>query len=232
MKEKKTWLLGVVTTSMFIISLLATAASAGTIMIPVPIRTEKSQVPRTGQTPSLPTQATPNSDGDLQKGIAWPTPRFTDNNNGTVTDNLTDLVWLKNANCLTDSKNWHDALSYVATEIYDEGGEEPEDDCGLSDGSRQGDWRLPNVNELSSLVAWQYAHPALTNLAGNRQCNLYGWDCGFKNVVHQPPGTPYWSSSTSAKDPNRAWGISFSAGGVSHMDKYTIRCFIWPVRDK
>ena len=27
-----------------------------------------------------------------------PSPRFTDNNDGTVTDNLTGLVWLKNAN--------------------------------------------------------------------------------------------------------------------------------------
>ena len=39
------------------------------------------------------------SDGDLQKGVAWPNPRFTDNANGTVTDNLTGLIWLKNANC-------------------------------------------------------------------------------------------------------------------------------------
>ncbi len=37
------------------------------------------------------------------KGIAWPAPRFTDNMNGTVVDNLTGLVWLKNADCLERS---------------------------------------------------------------------------------------------------------------------------------
>jgi hypothetical protein len=37
-------------------------------------------------------------------GVAWPNPRFTDNSDGTVTDNLTGLIWLKNANC-TDKFN-------------------------------------------------------------------------------------------------------------------------------
>jgi DNA-binding beta-propeller fold protein YncE len=36
-------------------------------------------------------------DGALQKGVVWPIPRFTDNQNGTVTDNLTGLMWIKNA---------------------------------------------------------------------------------------------------------------------------------------
>jgi hypothetical protein len=38
-------------------------------------------------------------DGELQKGAALPSPRFTDNGDGTVTDNLTGLIWLKNADC-------------------------------------------------------------------------------------------------------------------------------------
>ena len=38
-------------------------------------------------------------DGELQKGVAWPNPRFTDNGDGTVTDNLTGLIWLKHASC-------------------------------------------------------------------------------------------------------------------------------------
>ncbi len=31
-------------------------------------------------------------DGDLQKGLAWPDPKFTDNVDGTVTDNMTGLM--------------------------------------------------------------------------------------------------------------------------------------------
>ena len=49
-------------------------------------------------------------DGALQKGVAWPIPRFTDNINGTVTDNLTRLIWMKNANAF-GTKTWADALT-------------------------------------------------------------------------------------------------------------------------
>ncbi|MCW9078616.1 MAG: hypothetical protein OQK74_05525, partial [Gammaproteobacteria bacterium] len=42
-------------------------------------------VAKTGQTSSW----APGDDGDLEKGVAWPSPRFTDNLDGTVTDNLT-----------------------------------------------------------------------------------------------------------------------------------------------
>ena len=38
-------------------------------------------------------------DGELQAGVNWPTPRFTDNGDGTVTDNLTGLIWLKLVTC-------------------------------------------------------------------------------------------------------------------------------------
>ena len=40
-------------------------------------------VPKTGQTTSYAT----GDDGQLEKGVAWPYPRFTDNGDGTVTDN-------------------------------------------------------------------------------------------------------------------------------------------------
>ena len=44
---------------------------------------------RTGQITSY----APGDDGDLQMGVANPTPRFTDNRDGTVTDRLTGLTW-------------------------------------------------------------------------------------------------------------------------------------------
>ncbi len=40
-------------------------------------------------------------DGDLRRGVTlWPAPRFSDNGIGAVTDNLTGLMWLKDANCI------------------------------------------------------------------------------------------------------------------------------------
>ena len=62
-------------------------------------------VEKTGQTTSY----AAGDDGDLEKGVTWPSPRFTDNTNGTVTDNLTGLIWLKNANCFGE-KSWSAAL--------------------------------------------------------------------------------------------------------------------------
>ncbi len=52
-------------------------------------------VPKTGQTVSSDT----GDDGELQKGVAWPAPRFITGTTGVVTDTLTGLIWLKDASC-------------------------------------------------------------------------------------------------------------------------------------
>jgi hypothetical protein len=68
---------------------------------PVPV----APVSQTGQTTCWETTGSPTNcartgqDGNIQAGVAWPIPRFTDHSNGTVTDNLTGLIWLKDANC-------------------------------------------------------------------------------------------------------------------------------------
>lgn len=96
-------------------------------------------------------------DGDWQAGVLWPSPRFTDNGDGTVTDNLTGLVWLKDANCIATQYpgfdndgtpgngrvTWQHALDFVAGI---NSGTFP--NCGAG----HTDWRLPNINELESLV--------------------------------------------------------------------------------
>ena len=73
--------------------------------------------------------------------------QFKDNGNGTVTDNLTGLVWQK-----TESKDgtkpWADAISYCE---------------GLSLGGHT-DWRLPNVKELESLTDDNRLNPAINAL--------------------------------------------------------------------
>lgn len=85
--------------------------------------------------------------------------RFIDNNNGTVTDTLTALIWQKDSSCHA-TKDWQGALSAcnnLSTST-----------CGLSDGSTAGQWRLPNVNELHSLgPIWPLAAPFVGNLASH-----------------------------------------------------------------
>ena len=43
------------------------------------------------------------------RGVAWPAA-FIDNRDGTVLDNLTGLLWLKNANCFGRPRTWQEAL--------------------------------------------------------------------------------------------------------------------------
>jgi len=176
-------------------------------------------VAKTGQTTSYRT----HDDGDLRKGVAWPTPRFTDKNDGTVTDNLTNLIWLKNANCAGAKVNWNTAIDYCAA-LYDGCTSclGTEGDCSLSDGSSAGDWRLPNRNELLSLVDIAYFNPALSNAAGTGR-----WSEGDPFTGIQSGGN-YWSSSTLASRTNHAWFLA-SVGTMKRQDK-SIEFHVWCVR--
>jgi hypothetical protein len=153
-------------------------------------------VPKTGASRSF----TTGDDGDLQKGVPWPNPRFTDNGNGTVTDNLTGLIWLKDANPC-EVKKWADAVSYcngLATGT-----------AGLSDGSSAGAWRLANIRELFSLVHYDIQSPLVPS--------------PFTHVQE----TKYWSSTRdSYGDPLY---FSFSRGGIGNESLYSFN-YVWPVR--
>lgn len=160
-------------------------------------------------------------DGALQKGVPWPVPRFTDNGNGTVRDNLTGLVWLKNVSCWGNLE-WQTAMSNVAA-LWAQPGS-PETSCGLTDGSTAGQWRLPTVVEIASLANFGYHHPALTNTAG---------------TGHHTDGDPftgvqlerfYWTSTTNVEHPSYAWAMDVTAGSLGHLDKFDSGR-VWPVRD-
>jgi hypothetical protein len=168
------------------------------------------KLPRTGQTQS--DSAGINDDGALQMGVEWPVPRFTDNGDGTVTDNLTRLVWLKDANCF-GIIYWYGALGKT---YYLKNG-----DCGLSDGSVVGDWRVPNKNELGSLVdiklkdAEHYDYTVLPD------------DHPFINVVAHY----YWTSSTATYNwPAAAWTLDMYTGATMYDKAKSESYFVWPVR--
>ena len=152
-------------------------------------------------------------DGESQQGISWPAPRFTHNNDATITDNLTGIVWLNNANLpalqaqssgfSSDGKGlWSDALKFVAR---------LNQDAYLG----HADWRLPNRNEMVSLINFAESDPA----------NWLSMQ-GFTNTQQQ-----YWSSGTSAATVATAWNISLT-GEVSERNKYdpSNGSFVWPIR--
>lgn len=156
---------------------------------------------KTGQTTSYVT----GDDGDLKRGVAWPNPRFTDNLDGTITDNLTGLIWLQNANCF-GLRTWYDALS-------DCNGLE-DGECGLADGSQPNDWRLPNRFELESLLDLQNIFPALPS------------EHPFFNVLYL---NYYWSSTTHRNNYSFAWAIYMFDGLIENLSKGA-DAIVWPVR--
>jgi len=170
-------------------------------------------VPKTGQT----TPYAAGDDGTLQKGVASPTPRFTDNNNGTVTDKLTGLIWMKNANAF-GTKTWADAL------IAANGLKSGDAGTGLTDGSKPGDWRLPNIRELQSLIDCEFYYPALPNTLGTGK-----WVEGdpFQGVHPES----YWSSTTNAAAAatTTAWCVDFAYGSVNAYGK-SGNYYVWCVR--
>ncbi len=167
-------------------------------------QTAKSIVPRTGQLlcydsdglPPIPCAKT-GQDGDVKAGIESPSPRFTDNDNGTITDNLTKLIWLKNANCKKGQITWQEALSFANNLASG--------DCELTDASKSGDWRLPNIRELQSLVDYGNSRLALPNPKG----------APFKDFQ----ASIYWSSTTNAFNPVGAWFVFFFGGNVNFGNK-------------
>ncbi len=188
--------------------LLEAAAAAGAGPPPAP-------VPRTGQTICYRWTGTAvigcagtGQDGETLSGAAWPDPRFADNGDGTVTDRLTGLVWSRDggtpgpAACRPGTpRTGQEALDYVR--------------C-LNENRYLGrtDWRLPNRNELASLV--------------NRgQPDTAAWlnGVGFRNAR----AAGYWSSTTYAPTPWNSWGVNLHDGAVtSFARKHAINA--WPVR--
>jgi len=167
------------------------------------------QLPRTGQTKCYDTYGTQipcagtGQDGELQMGVFWPSPRFHDNGNGTVTDNLTGLMWTKNANLTGGGIQWPSAMNYVV---------------GMNAGIYQNfgytDWRLPNINEIESLIN-----------AEESNSNIWLNSNGFNNVMLGN----YWSSTTVDYYTENEWNVDFEVGlvdGESHLATYGM----WPVR--
>ena len=161
-------------------------------------------LPATGQTGTYGI----NDDGALHKGAVWPDPRFTDNKNDTITDNLTGLLWTRNARnpgplaCPMDKNTkWEDALAHVAC-------------MNAHKYLGYDDWRMPNVNELASLIDTDYA-----------DSSVWLTSQGFKNIMMEF----YWTSTTNADSKGEAWvGVMYSGNLFcrSKGKKYPL----WPVR--
>lgn len=134
-------------------------------------------------------------DGEFRSGVSWPEPRF-EVWGEAVLDRLTGLAWQRNTD-LAGPVLWSDALAQIA-------------DLNRTVNRQQ--WRLPNINELESLVDAGTSGPAL------------------------PPGHPftavrdvYWSSTTSLYEPDWAWALYLDKGAVGVGQKRQARFHVWVI---
>ena len=82
----------------------------------------------------------------------------------------------------------------------------------LNGGGDAGLWRLPNINELEYLVDCENAAPALPR------------EHPFLNLRDF-----YWSSTTSAFEPDWAWALYLDKGAVGVGGKRGRHFFVWAV---
>lgn len=159
-------------------------------------------------------------DGEVRAGVAWPSPRFTDNGDGTVTDELTGLMWLKDANCAGSVghdpagqgpglMSWWSALDFVASI-----------NAGMDISACSSytapyrDWRLANINEMETLIHYGVQDPVAW-LAGQ----------GFVNIPSESDAD-FWSSTTHGGE---SWLIKLHWARLYNYPRTSL-LHAWPVR--
>lgn len=173
-------------------------------------------------------------------------PSFTDNSDGTITDNVTGLIWQKcsagqanDSSCTGDQDilTWQEALDY----------------CNGLSLAGYNDWRLPNIKELYSildtenhkdpdwlgLAVYPYDGPYLGQVLSHNQRFPAIDEAFFPNVMINsiswagPPepteNRSWWSSTSDIAAPQSAWNTNFIDGKTYSLDKVsanyqTARC--------
>jgi hypothetical protein len=147
-------------------------------------------------------------DGAFRKGLPQ---SFTDNGNGTITDNNTGLMWEK--------KDYETEL-HVFRRTYRWSGDGTQETIWdwLDDVNAEGgtgfagynDWRIPNVTELLSIMNYgaRQAQPVFNN-----NCT---YPCSVTTCSCSAAETSYWSSTTAAGLATYAWIVQ--VGGAVGID--------------
>jgi hypothetical protein len=136
----------------------------------------------------------------------WPTD-YTDDGDGTVTDNVTNLLWQQ----MVPSQlyGWSDAITYCST---------------LQLAGKTG-WRLPTAIELLSIVDTKPGYPSINPAAINSA--MFPNTPGGNGVPS--PGTFFWTATLYINDPGFAWSVGFDYGATFKSDTSSassVRC-VW-----
>ncbi len=117
--------------------------------------------------------------------------RFADKGNGSVWDNYSSLMWIKDPNvvpALSGEKSWADATQACAELVYADRGPRS--------------WRLPRIQELKELIDENFSNPQINT-------NFFSAE-----------GSHYWSK-TPFRPGVKAWTVNFKNGSLGASDKFS-----------
>jgi hypothetical protein len=143
-------------------------------------------------------------DGELKAGVAWPNNRFSVSGD-CVSDNLTGLIWAKNANLPNGFRTWQQALDFVASMNSGSGL------CGYYD------WRLPNRKELRSLI--DYSQSELTHPFINVSSVRYWSSSSYEGSANVAWTVSMWNGhvGTYSKDGSSlVWLVRSGRGALGY----------------
>lgn len=142
------------------------------------------------------------------KPIIWPVKRFTDHGNGTLTDNITGLMWLNDGACFLP-ETWENAVKVV--EVLNSQPDRLK--CGSYQG-RYADWQLPDMGVMRELLAGAENEPA-------------AWlkSQGAVNVVTRD----YWVQDNNPLNLYFAWAMNLQDGTPRNYPK-SFELHVWPFR--
>lgn len=177
---------------------LGSAAAATTSVFPV------RGNPVGGANIALVPKTAPGSTAVAGQGKQWPDERFFEDSSGDcLIDKLTGLMWPKNVRLFGRTMYLVDFQGLLTSVINDTDITQKNHKlCGFTD------WRIPNVNELKSLVNFS----SLTVTPVKNHNFDYLVEQGFELSGNH---SIYWWSMPSPSNPNQAWGVSLRDGTIT-----------------
>jgi Protein of unknown function (DUF1566) len=221
-------------TSLILIAVCATLLWAGAVdATPPKPPPAGTRFPATGQT----TVYAVGDDGYYEAGAPLD---YTDNDDGTITDNNTKLMWEMKDDVTGSLDNERNTYPWAGLCLDNSTKCQSDADCGvgntpctIQDGQSTGmtifqwvaalndeafagytDWRIPNIKELQSIADFNLVNPDLDPIFGPTQFH------------------PYWSSTTYVLHPDNAWELAFDNGTMGQQVKnarYYVRAVRGPV---
>ncbi len=170
----------------------------------------EAQLLKTGQTISYDTDGTVVTDGSVKDDGFYQIGKarsYSRSAAGVVTDQITGLEWQDNVD--SAYKSWLTLENYTNGNYHDTSGDTATTYCSdlTLDG---GEWRLPSIEELETLVDNGKYNPSVT-----------------ENIFEHISSSRYWSSTADAYATSYAWIVHFGYGnsnGGYKTDDYYVRC--------